>query len=248
MRQISENEIRSYVEKNIQSFHSRRLENLSKQTLNKLLSRKNPYLYKAKNLITAQDLVKSLLDAHLSSQEEGIFGDFLEGLAIFICSKTLGGWKSGIPGIDLEFERDETRYIVNIKSGPNWGNSSQIKKMKEEFRQAKRTIRTSGHAVRIEAVNGCSYGRQSKEDKGEYLKLCGESFWTFISGIDSLYTDIIEPLGYRAKQRNETFQEEYGIVINRFTREFIDRFCRHDGKIDWKKLVKFNSGKKSKSN
>ena len=32
------------------------------------------------------------------------------------------------PGIDLEFDKDGVRYIVTIKSGPNWGNSSQIGK------------------------------------------------------------------------------------------------------------------------
>lgn len=44
----------------------------------------NPYLFKAKNITTTGELVKGLHDAHLSSQEEGIFGDFLEGLAVFI--------------------------------------------------------------------------------------------------------------------------------------------------------------------
>lgn len=243
MGHISENEIREYVEQNIQSFHDRRLESLFKQSLDKLLIRKNPYLYKAKNLTTANELVKSLLDAHLSSQEEGIFGTFLEGLAIFICSKTLGGWKSGISGVDLEFEKDDIRYIVNIKSGPNWGNSSQIKKMKDEFIQAKKTLRTSDQRIHVEAINGCCYGRSTKEDKGEYFKVCGESFWTFISGIDTLYIDIIEPLGHRARQKNEAFQSEYGSVINRFTREFIGKYCDEQGHIKWNKLVQFNSGK-----
>jgi hypothetical protein len=48
-------------------------------------------LFKAKNQNTAHDLVKTILDAHLSSQEEGIFGGFLEELAIFICERVYGG-------------------------------------------------------------------------------------------------------------------------------------------------------------
>jgi hypothetical protein len=78
-------------------------------------------------------------ECNLSSSEEGIFGDWLEGLAIFINEKVYNGWKSGIPGIDLEFDYDDRRYIVTIKSGPNWGNSSQIKRLKDDFRTAKRT-------------------------------------------------------------------------------------------------------------
>ena len=67
--------------------------------------------------------MKTILDAHLSSQEEGIFGGFLEELAVFICGRVYRGKKSSAEGIDLEFEKDGTSYLVSIKSGPNWGNS-----------------------------------------------------------------------------------------------------------------------------
>ena len=40
--------------------------------------------------------------------------------------------------------------------------------------------------------------------------------------------------------------EEYSILINKFTMDFAQRFCI-DGKIDWKKLLEFNSEKKQKS-
>lgn len=71
--------IRKYVEDNISDFHNARLESLRLLGLKQILRRKNPYLFKAKNIIAAPDLVRLLLDAHLSSQEETMFGDFLEG-------------------------------------------------------------------------------------------------------------------------------------------------------------------------
>lgn len=87
-----------------------------------------------------------------------------------------------------------------------------------------------------------TYGGMSPEKYVEwYLKKCGQSFWSFISGDDSLYVTIIEPLGHRAKERNEQFQREYAKVINRFTKEFIDGFCDASGEIAWEKLVSFNS-------
>ena len=135
MNLIKIEDVRTYVKQNIGNFHQARLDSLKTLKLNKLLRRKNPYLFKAKNVMLAQNLVQILLDAHLSSQEEAIFGDFLEGLAIFINSKVYGGWKSSAQGIDLEFDKDGTRYILAIKSGPNWGNSSQIRKMKEDFKK-----------------------------------------------------------------------------------------------------------------
>jgi len=235
-------ELTKYIEAHIPDFHQKRLESLSDLKLQKVLRRKNPYLYKAKFVTTASELVKAILDAHLSSQEEAIFGGFLEGLAIFICQRVYAGRKSSAEGIDLEFEHNNISYIVSIKSGPNWGNSSQIKKMRQNFLQAKRILRTNTSAKNIVAVNGCCYGQESVEDKGDYLKKCGQSFWSFISGDQDLYTIIIEPLGHKAKERNEAFLVEYGKVINRFTAEFIKAFCQSDGAIVWSKLVQFNSG------
>src|SRR6266480_3393143 len=78
--------------------------------------------------------------------------------------------------------------------------------------------------------------------KADYLKLCGQDFWEFISGNPNLYIDIIKPLGHRAKERNEAFQAEYAKVITRFTGEFIADFCTPDGAIVWEKVLKLNSG------
>jgi len=186
--------------------------------------------------------VKLLLDAHLSSQEEAIFGDFLEGLAIFVCHKVYGGDKSAAEGVDLEFTKDGVRYIVSIKSGPNWGNSRQVAKMRDDFRKAKRVLATSGGRGPIEAVNGCCYGRNSRPNKGDYMKLCGQKFWELISGSNDLYTDIVEPLGHQAKLRNDEFLQAYAVIVNKFTQEFISKFC-DDGAINWKRLVQYNSGK-----
>ena len=240
MKSIEISDVRTYVENNIGSFHLKRLENLEKLKLSKILKRKNPYLFKAKNILTAQDLVKILLDAHLSSQEETIFGDFLEGLAIFINERAYGGKKSSAEGIDLELNKNDIRYIVAIKSGPNWGNSRQISKMKDDFRRAKRILRTSKSNLQIVAINGCCYGRNNKPDKGDYFKFCGQMFWEFISDNQNLYVEIIEPLGHKAKEKNEAFLEAYSRIINKFTLEFSQKFCI-DGKIDWNTLVKFNS-------
>jgi hypothetical protein len=232
--------VKKYVEGNIGSFHKKRLERLKQLKFSDVLLRKNPYLFKAKNVLTAQDLIKNLLDAYLSSQEETIFGDFVEGLAIFICERVYEGKKSAAEGIDLEFEKDNIKYIVTIKSGPNWGNSSQQNKMKENFRKAKRILKTNSEIKHIVAVNGCCYGRDNKPEKEEFIKLCGERFWEFISGNKNLYIEIIEPLGHKAKEKNEEFIEEYSRLINSFTFDFSKEFCM-TGKIDWEKLVKFNS-------
>ncbi len=242
MPKLQLKDVIKYVEDNIGDFHSRKLQNLKGLKLNSILKRKNPYLFKAKNILTAHDLVKNILDAHLSSQEETIFGEFLEGLAIFACKKVYKGKKSSAEGIDLEFEKDSIRYIIAVKSGPNWGNSQQIKRMKANFKQARRILRTSSSSINVMAVNGCCYGKDNKPDKGDYFKYCGQVFWQFISGNDKLYINIIEPLGHQAKKRNEEFLKQYSIIINNFTEKFIADYCI-SGEINWERLLKFNSGK-----
>ncbi len=233
-------DINKYVETNIGEFHSARLESLAKLKLKDVLLRKNPYLFKAKNILTAEALVKTLLDAHLSSQEETVFGAFLEGLAIYINSKVYRGAKSSATGIDLEFEKEGIKYIVTIKSGPNWGNSGQLEKMKDNFSKAKRILQTNSSKKNIVAVNGCCYGRDNKPDKGAYLKLCGEKFWEFISGDKDLYKNIIEPIGHKAKEKNQEFLEAYAQIVNKFTKELGKDFFKNN-KIDWERLVEFNS-------
>jgi len=232
-----------YVGKNIGIFHQRRIQSLDALKLEKILKRKNPYLFKAKYVLTASEIIEGLVNAHISSNEETIFGDWLEGLAIFVNEKVYGGRKSGISGIDLEFDADGVRNIVAIKSGPNWGNSSQIKKMKMDFETAKKTLRTSRSGLHISAVNGCCYGKDDRPDKGTYFKYCGQRFWEFISGHAELFTEIIEPLGYEAKSMNDGFKNSYGQMINRFTKEFTNKFCDDQGRIDWEMLIRFNSAK-----
>ncbi|WP_295623676.1 PmeII family type II restriction endonuclease [uncultured Nitrosomonas sp.] len=242
MKQLNLKDVSLYVEENIGIFHQKRIQSLDRLKLSQVIKRKNPYLFKAKNVLTAEQIIKGLVDAHISSNEETIFGDWLEGLAIFINDKVYNGRKSGITGIDLEFDNNSIRNIVTIKSGPNWGNSSQIAKMVTDFKTAKKTLRTSNSQLNIVAVNGCCYGKDSKPDKGDYFKYCGQRFWEFISGNNELFTEIIEPLGHNAKEKNDDFARSYAQMINKFTKEFSNSFCRDTGEIDWEGLVRFNSG------
>lgn len=243
MVKLNLEDVSQYVEKNIGTFHQKRIDGLNDLKLKTVLKKKNPYLFRAKHLLTAEQIVKELTDAFISSKEETIFGDWLEGLAIFINEKVYKGRKSAVQGIDLEFDIKGVRYIVAIKSGPNWGNSSQIAKMRSDFKTASKTLRTSNSKLQIVPINGCCYGRDNNPDKGDYFKYCGQRFWEFISGESNLYTEIVEPLGHKAKEKNAEFSESYAKMINKFTNEFFNDFCKKSGEIDWDKLVKFNSSK-----
>ncbi len=113
--------------------------------------------------------------------------------------------------------------------------------MKDNFVTAQKTLRTQNNTLHILPITGCCYGKDDKPDKGDYFKYCGQRFWSFISGDDNFYLDIIEPLGYKAKEKNDEFYEEYDKLINQLTRDFMNEYCLSDGSIDWEKIVIFDS-------
>lgn len=231
----------------IEPFYEVRLNNLQSIHLKNILKRKNPYLFKAKNLELASDLVKSIIDAFLSSQEETIFGNLLEGFAIHVSKTLYGGFKSELKSIDLEFKRNNIYHIVGIKSGTNWGNSDQINKMRDNFKLARGILRERGITTEIVAVNGCIYGKDNvpfktnSDSEKQYYKYAGQDFWHFISGDDNLYREIIKPIDEEAKRKDETFKKAYIAKVNEMTQEFLANFMTTDNQIDWLKLIDFVS-------
>jgi hypothetical protein len=235
------------AQKVIAPFYKKRFEKLNELKLDGVLKKKNPYLFKAKNIETAGDFVKGILDAYLSSQEETMFGDLLEGFAIFVSEKLYKGFKSQYKSIDLEFQRGDAYYIVSIKSGTAWGNRDQVDRMKDNFKAAKKDLRKKpGIPKKIIAVNGCIYGKdknplKSNSDRDKvYCKYAGQEFWKFISEDDDLYREIIKPIDKEAKRKDEDFKNAYNAKINEMTKDFIERFIT-DSQIDWIKLVDFVS-------
>ena len=235
----------------IKPFYEIRLNRLESAKLSTISKRKNPYLFKAKNIETAGDLAKSILDAFLSSQEETIFGDLMENLAIHVCHEVFGGKKAEegkYRSVDLIFDRDKKTYIVGIKSGPNWGNSDQVNTMRRNLKVAKKLLRAGLGKNNIVSVNGCIYGRDNsphkvnKDPDLSYYKICGQSFWKLISGDDQLYKKIIQPLDKEAKKRDGVFKELYVKKINEMTKDVIELFYAKDN-LDWDKIIDYVSKK-----
>jgi len=241
--------IEDYV---VAPFYQKRTEKLEDLKLHTILKRKNPYLFKAKNIQTAGDFAKDLLNAHLSSQEETIFGDLLEGLAIHINATVYGGSKAetGVyKSIDLIFDKDKVRYAVGIKSGPYWGNSDQKSIMKNNFKRARELFKDDGWENEVVCINGCMYGKDrnpfkvdASDPEKNYYKYCGQEFWSFISGDDKLYQSIIIPLDKEVKKRDDRFKELCTIVINRLTKDLLDEFCTDDV-LDWEAILDYVSKK-----
>ncbi|GAB1443767.1 hypothetical protein MASR2M39_26100 [Ignavibacteriales bacterium] len=117
MKKLELEEIGRYVSDNISKFHTKRLESLDRINLEKLLIRKNPYLFKAKDLAPAE-LVKSFTDAHLSSNEETIFGTGWKGWRYISTLKFLVVENQELKGLISNLKRKTSDISLTLNPVP----------------------------------------------------------------------------------------------------------------------------------
>ena len=160
------------------------------------LIEKNPFLFRARAPRNSEELADKLIDAFLSSSEETRFGDILEEISIAICSPAKGGKKSGIEGIDLEYDEAETRTVVQIKSSKKWGNSSQRKRLVSNFQSV--TIRLHQGGINARCVEGICYGPSEFQHLGSHLRLVGNVYWFDISGWQATGKAVLDAIEYHA--------------------------------------------------
>ena len=68
MKPLNLEDVTAYVQQNIGDFHQRRLEKVRNIKLHDVLRSKNPYLFKAKNVSKAQEIVEEILGALLTAK------------------------------------------------------------------------------------------------------------------------------------------------------------------------------------
>ena len=206
------------------------------------MKRKNPYLYRAKAMQNASDIVESVLSAFVSSSEETIFGNcFFEPIAIAVS----GGNKALAEGIDLMIEDKDNNiiYAVAVKSGPSVFNADSKKRQEQNFTAASKLAHQA--KARYKAYIGYSYGKKQDTGRGKpkmYQELAGKKFWLELTGDEDFYKKIITFMGELPEQYVADYAESYNKAANRLVREFSNLFCKEDGSIDWEGLVEFNSG------
>lgn len=237
-----EKDVVEAISKALENFYTSVIASMDKLNITKVMSRKNPYLYRAKAVSSAADIVDGVLSAFVSSSEETIFGNcFFEPLAI----AASGGQKSIAEGIDFEIDSDTARVAVAVKSGTSVFNADSKKRQEENFLAANKLARQAGKALL--PIVGYSYGRKAKRRAGRQTKdwffeeLAGQAFWERLTGDAEFYKKIIRYMRNEPEKYIERFHESYNKAENRLIAEFTANFCKPDGSIDWDELVAFNS-------
>lgn len=226
----------------LQEFYDSLLKKIDGLDIEAVMKSKNPYLYRAKAMSSAAEIVESVLNAYISSSEETIFGNcFFEPIA----KAASGGMKALAEGIDIMIESAEenTMYAIAVKSGPNVFNADSKKRQEQNFNAASKLAK-QGHFA-YDPIIGYSYGkkRTKKSSKPKiYRELAGQDFWYELTGEKDFYQKIITYMGDLPEKYLERYKESYAKASNRLVRQFSNDFCNEDGAISWDKLVRFNSG------
>lgn len=237
-----EEKVQKAIAEALESFYKSLIAKIDSININDIIKSKNPYLYRAKAINKAHDIINSILQAFVSSSEETIFGNvFFEPLAIAASN----GKKSLAEGVDIDISDDSEKlqYAIAVKSGTSVFNADSKKRQADNFARA-RKLAAQGH-YNFSAIVGYAYGTKQESDRGRakiYIEVAGEEFWTMLTGDKDFYKKIITFMGELPEKYVDEYNVSYDKACNRLVRDFSREFCNEDGSIDWEKLVDFNSG------
>jgi hypothetical protein len=240
---MTPDELEELIKQRLERFYERRIANLTQVQLFDVLKRKNPYLLRAIGISSAAQLVEILLQQHIMASDETIFGtEFIEPVALAVS----GGKKSSAEGIDIEVEGEVSYKAISVKSGPNIFNSSQAKKMNEQFEELRRRLQQYLRQTRkqFDPILGAAYGKRNLPARGKrsYRHVAGQAFWQEITGDPDFFLKVIRLMKDYPEQHRRVFEQEMDKAKNRFARDLLNQFAEADGTLSWEKLLKYNSG------
>lgn len=224
----------------LDNFYSSLISSIDKLNIKKIMKQKNPYLFRAKAMNGASQIIDSILAAFVSSSEETIFGNvFFEPIATVAAQ----GQKALAEGVDIMVERDNTIYAIAVKSGTKVFNADSRKKQEQNFLAANKLAQQV--KKRFVPIVGYGYGKKrfsSRSLPKFYMELAGKDFWTELTGDEEFYIKLIRFMDKLPEKYVDEFNIAYQKASNRLVRDFTREFCFEDGSIDWERLVIFNSG------
>jgi hypothetical protein len=143
--------------------------------------------------------------------------------------------------VDFTVEKPDRYLAVAVKSGPNWGNTDQHKRQSTNFDALRKRLYKLNK--QFDPLVGQAYGQQCSEptENSRFRRRSGQAFWQEITGDPDFYLKLIRLMKDVPQRNRPKFRAEWDRAVNRFTRDFMADFCRHNGSIDWERLVAFNS-------
>ncbi len=200
-----------------------------------IIRRANPFLLRVLDADNPVDLAWRILNTFMFHSEATMFGTVMENLAITVCAHTYGGQKSSTPGIDLEYmDRNGIRAAVQIKSGENWGNSTERGALRRAFQTARRIL--NQQHIHVRCIEGCCYGSSRKVDEGDYETIIGHDFWEEITGWEGTANAIFDIMEEHAGDGMQVERVgSHAKVLDALRRNGVTR----GNAINWEMLFRF---------
>lgn len=186
---------------------SKKLRDFTKSPMG-VIARKNPFLFRIRAKDNPAAYIDSVLDAYCSASEETMFGNLMEDCAKIICRHAKQGDKAHAAGIDLDYLDGNVRYLVQVKSGPNWGNSAQKAKLRDQFTNARKVYGANESDRHMVCIEGHTYGKSNRKDEGTHLVLTGPDFWMEISGWEGCSDALLQLIGEHANNGLESVRKD----------------------------------------
>lgn len=156
------------------------------------------------------------------------FGTLMQGQFI---TKVLGGYGSGIAGIDIEFidQLDNRRKYCQIKSGPNALNKDDVTTIRNHFKEVQNRSRFNQGDIRVGDLIFCLIYGQTEEKNSfinelerDFNVLIGKDFWHRFTGDESFYKSLIQVSGEVANDVD--MKEVVDEVIETLSHQIEERF------------------------
>ena len=205
---------------------------LSKLKMRDIISRKNPYLYRASGISSCDDLVNRAFTEYTSTIGENYFGSFFESVARIMS----GGVKPAGGGeIDLDVRRSTEAFLYAIKSGPGGYNASIEAKARLDLGYAESRLRQD--RVVTHKKMAYAYGRRTTSFKDGVEKLASKDFWAELSGDKNFYIKFLDVCA----ELTLLFKADLNAPYQRLLNEAHELFCEGDT-IRWDKVIRLVSG------
>ncbi len=188
----------------------------------------------------ATEYIVRLVDKSVAAVERRLLDNYLRDLAVFVAVRNRGGKQPETSGADVGFEHEDKYYVVSVVPSRRWIHIHPLPGLLAELKQAAACVRNAQAYPPVQPLLGYCYGKGRSRVADGCLVVHGQSFWYLVSSVKDFYMCVAE-MCERALSGDDLFEAERANAINRFTREFVERFCDPSGAIDWKRLVEFNS-------
>ncbi len=241
MTRLEKTKIEKFIRSSATKFQRRKLEKLKNISAKTIVKKIDPYLLNLSDVSTKLKWSTLNLDRIMVASEETLKGDMYEEIAFFI-AKIRFKAKKTTGYLDLIIPKDKL-YITEIKSGPNWGNSSQWESLINRFNKVKEEL--SKGSQEVQPLLGICYGSLYNScGRNGILELRGQAFWEFLTDESNFYMTLAQNLKAGSEKYIGQYRIKRNMTINRLATEIQD-FCLPNGELNKELILQYSSAKEA---